>query len=87
MLKTIYKALEKPNLSKYGLLIQKVIALNIIINIVVVFIREIITLNNEVLAILNIINTITITIFIVELLLRYISIGQDTQYSGIKGRI
>lgn len=87
MLQEIYKALEKPQSSKYGGVVQKLIAINILINIVIVFSTLTIDFQASTLKILHAIETITVVIFIVELISRYISIGYDGRYKGFRGKI
>lgn len=87
MLKEIYKLLERPYTTKYGEMIQRLILLNILINIFVSFAGDIFYCTNEMRNFLQIIENITVAIFIIELLARYLSIGIDSRYSGFKGRV
>ena len=87
MLREIYKALEKPQSSKYGVIVQKFILINILINIFVILSSLLFTFKSDVVVVLNAIENITVFIFVVELLFRYISIGYDERYSGLKGKI
>ncbi|NOQ30503.1 MAG: hypothetical protein GQ570_05195 [Helicobacteraceae bacterium] len=83
----LYKILERPEASKFGALVQKIILINILINIFVVLITESFTLTNNILNIFILVENFTVLIFMVELFTRYIVIGYNEQYKGLKGRI
>ncbi|WP_457565120.1 CASTOR/POLLUX-related putative ion channel [Caminibacter sp.] len=87
MKEIIYKALEKPQAWKYGYFVQFLLLIIIITNIISTFLPDFINLESVTLKKLKLIETITIYLFIVELILRFYSIGINEKYSGIKGRI
>lgn len=87
MIKQLYNTLERPHLAKYGYLVQKLILLNILINIASFTIPYFFNVHEQIAQLLKIINTVTVLFFIVELLARYIAIGVDRRYRGITGRI
>lgn len=83
----LYKSLERPYTSNYGKVIQNLILLNIVINIFVAFSGNFFNLSNTVKNIFLLIEYTTVFIFIIELIARYISIGVDNRYKGLKGRL
>ncbi len=87
MLKLLYNILEKPNLTKYGFLVQKLIFLNIIVNILSFTIPFFMDISESLTASLALINIVTVILFIIELMLRYIAIGVDKEFSGFFGRL
>lgn len=87
MIQELYKSLERPHTSKYGSVVQNIILLNVLINIFASFGSGVFHFSNSVKNILLIIEYITVIIFIVELIARYISIGYDNKYKGIKGKV
>lgn len=87
MIHELYKVLEKPEASKFGSLVQKIILLNILLNIFAVLVMESFTLKNNILNIFQFIESLTVSIFIIELLTRYLVIGHNKKYKGIKGKI
>lgn len=87
MLQELYKVLEKPHASKYGDFIQKLILINVIINISVSFSNDIFHFSSTIVYDLMILEYITVGVFILELISRYISIGYDNKYKGLKGKI
>lgn len=87
MLKTLYRMLEKPYLTKYGYFIQNIILFNILLNLLSFSIPLFFNLNDKTLEVFNTIQNITVYIFIVELLLRYIAIGENEKYRGILGKL
>ncbi len=87
MLYEIYKLLEKPYAARYGVFIQNLILFNILVNLFIVFISTFFHLNDHILKVFNIVENFTVILFIIELVLRYITIGYDNKYSGIYGRL
>ena len=87
MLKNIYNALERPHLSRFGYLVQKLILLNILLNVASFMISFFFHPNANIVSLIGIVANVTVIIFIVELLARYIVIGQDPRYRGVIGRI
>jgi len=87
VLKNIYNALEKPHLSRFGYLTQKVILFNILLNVFSFLATTLFNIEMKFENILNLIENLTVVFFIIELVTRYIVIGQDSQYRGLIGRI
>lgn len=87
MRQELYYILEKPHLSKYGLLVQKIIFLNILLNLFSLIGSQFFSFGSEINGIFETINLITVIGFIVELVLRYIAIGINPQYAGFLGRV
>ena len=87
MIKKLYNILEKPHLSKYGYLVQKLILLNIVVNLFSFSLPYFLTKGTSFEEVLSTINTITVILFIIELGLRYYAIGIDEKYRGLKGRL
>ena len=87
MIKKLYKILEEPEHSKYGFLVQKIILMNLLINIFSFSLPYFLDLDKSITNVLNILNDITVIIFIIELLSRYIVIGVNPGYKGFVGRI
>ncbi|MDF1875219.1 hypothetical protein JHD48_05700 [Sulfurimonas sp. SAG-AH-194-I05] len=87
MLQTLYKVLEQPRRSSYGNKVQNLIFANIIINIFVSFVGDIFILSDAMAVVFHYVEYATVIIFTVELLLRYIIIGIDEKYRGVKGRL
>ena len=87
MIQELYKALERPNTSKYGKIVQNIILLNVLINIFVSFGSDIFNFSTSIKNTFLIVEYITVFFFVVELIARYISIGYDTKYKGFKGRL
>lgn len=87
MTQELYKSLERPHASKYGKVVQNIILLNVLINIFVSFGGDIFNFSNTIKNTFQVIEYITVLIFIIELIARYISIGFDTKYKGFKGRV
>ena len=86
MIQEVYKSFERPYASKYGGIVQNFILLNILINIFASFGSDIFHFSNGVRNILLVIEYTTVAIFVMELIARYISIGYDNKYKGLKGR-
>jgi hypothetical protein len=86
MIQEIYKTLERPYASKYGKIVQNIILFNLLINIFVSFDGNIFRLSENTKHCFLIIEYITVAIFIIELVARYISIGFNPKYRGLKGR-
>lgn len=86
-MKQLYLLLEKPQLIKYGYLVQKFILLNIVINILSFSLVYFVDKDSYFTEMLGTLNTATVFLFIVELILRYIAIGEDKAYRGVKGRL
>lgn len=87
LIKQLYNILERPHLVKHGYLVQKLILLNILANIASFSIPYFFNIDKSISTFLIHINTVTVLLFIVELLARYMAIGVDKQFSGIIGRI
>jgi len=87
LIKQLYNTLERPHLAKYGYLIQKLILLNIFLNIASISIPYFFNIDKNVATQLAYTNTATVILFIVELLARFIAIGIDSRFSGILGRV
>lgn len=87
LIKQLYNTLERPHLVKYGYLVQKLILLNILVNIASFAIPYFFNIDKNISTFLTHINTITVLLFIVELLARYVAIGVDKRFSGVMGRI
>ena len=87
MLTELYKILEKPNSSKYGAIGQKIILINILVNIFVGIIPYLFILKQTTLSIFNVVENITLTFFMIELFTRYIVIGKNQEFQGFIGRI
>lgn len=87
MTQELYKLLERPFTSKFGKAVQNLILFNILINIFVSFGGEIFDFSDIIKNSFLVIEYITVAIFIIELLTRYISIGFDPRYRGFKGRL
>jgi hypothetical protein len=81
----LYNILEKPSQSKYGFMIQKLILINIGINILSFMIPYFFKIDTQAIDIFETINMITVMFFMLELLIRYSVIGCDARYKGIKG--
>ena len=87
MIQELYKSLERPYATKYGKIVQNLILFNVLVNIFVSFSGNIFNFSYAVKNTFSIIEYITVLIFILELIARYISIGFDPRYSGLKGRL
>ena len=87
MIQELYKALERPKHSKYGEIVQKIILINILTNIVIIFLQLLFKLPSNITDILAVVEKITVAGFMIELVLRYISIGYNKKYSGLIGKI
>ncbi|WP_230659830.1 ion transporter [Psychrobacter sp. I-STPA10] len=87
MLHEIYKVLEKPQSSKYGKLVQRALLINVFINIGSSLLYTFSNFNQNIKGFLLIIEYITVVIFCIELIFRYISIGNDKRYRGVLGKI
>jgi voltage-gated potassium channel len=86
MLNNLYLILEKPSRHILGRTINFIIFTMIIISIIAFFLStvpEYFIYNN----IFNLIEHITMIFFTVELVLRFIAIGQDERFQGFKGRL
>ncbi len=86
MLNTIYLILEKPSQHKVGKYINQYIFALIVISIISFFLSTVKDYSQY----SNIFNTIehmVMIIFSIELLLRFIAIGEDPRYEGIRGRL
>jgi hypothetical protein len=83
----LYNILEKPSQSKYGFMIQKLILINIGINILSFMIPYFFKIDTQAIDIFETINMITVMFFMLELLIRYSVIGCDARYKGIKGKV
>lgn len=86
MIQELYKSFERPYASKHGVIVQNIILLNIIINIFASFGNDIFHFSTTVKNILLVIEYTTVAIFVMELISRYISIGYDNKYKGLKGK-
>lgn len=87
IIKETYKALEKPFVSRYGKIVQLFLLINVIVNILMFLSREFLNLPESLKHVVLIIEYFTVFIFIVELIARYVSIGVDPRYRGLKGKI
>ncbi len=87
MLFEIYKALEKPNQSRYGVIVQNTVLAIIVVNIFVSFSSHLFSFSDTIVYLFSIIEYVTVVFFLVELSLRYITIGHNSHYSGIKGKV
>lgn len=87
MLQEIYKSLERPYFSKYGSFIQNFILINVLVNIFVSFSNYVFNFSSSIQSLFLTIEYITVFIFVVELITRYITIGFDKRYKGLKGKI
>lgn len=87
MLKELYKILEKPASSQYGELIQKLLLINILVNILVVSASIFFDFSDTIQTMITYIEYGTVVLFVMELIFRYVSIGYDKRYSGLKGRV
>lgn len=85
MLEILYKALEKPYLVKYGYYVQNVILFNILLNVFSFTMPLVVNVDN--LWVFECVQKITVFIFIIELILRYVAAGQNNKYKGVLGRI
>ena len=87
LIRRLYYILEKPSLVKYGYVLQKLILLNILVNIASFSIPYFFNINATIATILSYTNSVTVVLFIVELLARYMAIGVDKRFSGLMGRL
>ena len=87
MLKDIYKILEKPYSSPHGKIVQQIILINLLINIFASFSKMVFYFSDSVVEVLHTIEMVTVGVFVVELLARYVSIGYDSRYKGFMGRV
>ena len=83
----LYKALERPKASIYGKIVQTIIFINIIVNITASLFLVFADLEPLITNFILIIEYLTVFMFCIELILRYIFIGHDTKYKGITGRL
>jgi voltage-gated potassium channel len=86
MLNNLYLILEKPSRHILGRIINLFIFTMIIISIIAFFLSTVpkyFIYNN----IFNLIEHITMIFFTIELVLRFIAIGQDERFQGFKGRL
>lgn len=87
MTQELYKSLERPHASKYGQIVQNIILLNVLINIFVSFSNYVFNFSSSIQNLFLTIEYITVFIFVVELIARYVSIGYDKRYKGLKGKV
>lgn len=85
--KYLYDCLENPQNSKWGIATQSIIIFMIILNIVGMSLDTVAELHNTYGDWLDIIEVGTVTFFTFELLLRYIVIGNQSEYKGLRGRV
>lgn len=81
--KELYIIFEKPKNHKYGIVIQSLIFLNIIISVIIMFLQTEKSLS-EYFYIFNTINTINIIIFTIEYITRIYAIGFNSRVNRIK---
>jgi voltage-gated potassium channel len=87
MLRELYLCLEEPQEAKFGWMVQLFIFLTIIINISAFSLDTVKSLHTAYGDILSNIEMVTVGIFTVELLTRYLVIGANNNYTGLKGRL
>jgi hypothetical protein len=83
----LYDCLENPQNSKWGIATQSIIIFMIILNIVGMSLDTVAELLNTYGDWFDIIEVGTVTFFTFELLLRYIVIGNQSEYKGLRGRV
>ncbi|MDD2829183.1 MAG: ion transporter [Sulfuricurvum sp.] len=87
IVENLYECLETPKKLRWGTTIQFIIFLMIILNIIGMSLDTVQELHNSYYAWFDFIEIITVSFFMFELILRYISIGYKQEYKGWKGRI
>ena len=83
----LYNILERPERSKYGFLVSKLIFINIFINIFIIIGLTFFSLKENMYHLFDNVNTINVNLFIVELIARYIAVGVEERYRGFIGRV
>ncbi len=83
----LYKALEKPEISRYRYIVQWLIFGNLLLNIGATIAPELFQLTPKVIQFCYFVEVITVMIFAIELIARYTVIGFDPRYTGIKGKL
>jgi len=85
--KYLYECLENPQNTKWGVATQSIIIFVIILNIVGMSLDTVAELHNTYGNLFDFIEFGTVSFFTFELFLRYIVIGNQTEYKGLKGRV
>lgn len=85
--KYLYECLENPQNSKWGIATQSIIIFMIILNIVGMSLDTVAELHNTYSDWFDFIEVGTVTFFTFELLLRYIVIGNQDKYKGLRGKV
>ena len=85
--KYLYECLENPRKSKWGVITQSIIIFMIILNIVGMSLDTVEELHTEYANLFDFIEFGTVTFFTLELLIRYIVIGNQMEYKGFTGRV
>ncbi len=83
----LYDCLENPQNSRWGIATQSIIIFMITLNIVGMSLDTVAELHNTYRDWFDFIEVGTVTFFTFELLLRYIVIGNQSEYKGLKGRV
>ena len=86
-IKDLYECLENPKDSRWGIVTQSIIFFMIILNIVAMSLDTVGELHSAYVTWFDFIEIFTVTFFTFELILRYIVIGHQSEYAGLKGRI
>jgi len=84
--KKLYLYLEKPEYINGGFYFQFFLFLVVTINIISFVVPEFFSVSNKLANFYSVVNKVTVIIFIIELILRYIVIGVDPKYRGVVGR-
>lgn len=87
MIKSLYLAIEEENKSTLSQMLQVFIYMVIFINLISLSLDTVKTLHDKYSDIFSTIEIATVSIFILELTIRYIIVGQNQKFSGITGRI
>ncbi|MDO9304122.1 MAG: ion transporter [Sulfuricurvum sp.] len=87
IIKDLYSCLENPKDSRWGITIQSIIFFMIILNIVGMSLDTVSELHRAYSTWFDFIEIFTVTFFTLELILRYVVIGHQSEYAGLKGRI
>lgn len=87
MLKEIYLSLEDPHNSSWGWKVQFLIYATILVNLIALSLDTVKSLHIDYGDLFSIIEAITVSIFIIELALRYSLVGYNEKYKGFRGRL
>ncbi len=82
-----YDAFEGYGKSKFAFIVQTIVYTSIIVNVVSLSLDTVKHLHNQYANLFSQIEMITVTIFIIELAIRYIIVGYNEKYRGIIGRL